>query len=79
VSGCGRRGNTRLSKDEILKLLLSRAGRLAGGSTRWLEVEQGRGVEQEVRSWYLTGDRLREPGEVFRPAGMLTVGSSFRF
>ena len=40
MSGCGSRGNTRLSKDEIFKLL-SRASRFGGGSdTEEKEVEQ---------------------------------------
>ena len=49
MSGCGRRGNTRLSRVEIFKLLLSRARRLAAGSD---EVEQGIGVEQEEREMW---------------------------
>lgn len=53
VSGTGRTGNTRLSRDEILLLFRpSRAIRLLGGSGRLVtdfEVEQRVGVEQEGR------------------------------
>ena len=53
VSGTGRTGNTRLSRDEILLLFRpSRAIRLLGGSGRLVtdfEVEQRVGVEQVGR------------------------------
>ena len=76
-----------MSKDEIFKLLLSRARRLAAGSERGGEVEQVTGVEQEEeaeddRARLERGKRLREV-----TAGLLFVnmrppevdGSSLRF
>ena len=58
VSGCGRTGKTRLSKDEILLLWFSKASLLFGGSELFvtdLEVEHRGDVEQVGRliGWYL--------------------------
>ena len=49
MSGCGSRGNTRLSKDEIFKLF-SRARRFGGGSDTEEEEEEEGEVEQEVET-----------------------------
>ena len=58
MSGCGRTGKTRLSKDEILLLWFSKASLLLGGSeilVTDLEVEHRGDVEQVGRliGWYL--------------------------
>ena len=61
MSGCGSRGNTRLSKDEIFKLL-SRASRFGGGSdTEEKEVEQE--VETSVEREGREGREEREERE----------------
>ena len=50
MSGCGSRGNTRLSRDEIFKLF-SRASRFGGGSDTEEEEEvEEEEVEQEVET-----------------------------
>ena len=77
MSGCGSRGNTRLSKDEIFKLL-SRASRFAGGSdTEEEEVEQEveTSVEREGK------EETEEMEERLRVglAGTEAVGDSLRF